>query len=75
MDVLSGTASFIDANTVKLSGPAGNETVTADNIVIAVGTKPAESPKVPVNGRTIVNSDQILELQELPKTLIVVGGG
>jgi NAD(P) transhydrogenase len=42
---------------------------------IAVGTKPADSPKVPINGRTIVNSDQILALPELPRTLIVVGGG
>ena len=43
--------------------------------MIATGTKPAESPKVPLNGRTIVNSDQILQMANLPKTLIVVGGG
>jgi NAD(P) transhydrogenase len=40
-----------------------------------VGTKPATSDKVPVNGRTIVNSDQIMGLDALPKSLIVVGGG
>jgi len=40
-----------------------------------VGTKPAISDKVPVNGKTIVNSDQILGLDALPKTLVVVGGG
>jgi NAD(P) transhydrogenase len=43
--------------------------------VIATGTKPAVSPTVPVNGQTIVNSDQILEIPAIPKTLIVVGGG
>jgi NAD(P) transhydrogenase len=43
--------------------------------VIATGTKPATSPKVPVNGRTIINSDHILDMSETPKTLIVVGGG
>jgi NAD(P) transhydrogenase len=37
--------------------------------------EPATSSKVPINGRTIVNSDQILDLPELPKSLIVVGGG
>jgi NAD(P) transhydrogenase len=43
--------------------------------VIAVGTQPAFSPKVPINGRNIINSDQVLNLPTLPKTLIVVGGG
>jgi NAD(P) transhydrogenase len=40
-----------------------------------VGTRPAASPTVPVNGRTIVNSDQILDLPTLPSSLVVVGGG
>ena len=40
-----------------------------------MGTKPAGSPKVPINGRTIINSDQVLDLPKLPRTLIVVGGG
>ncbi len=40
-----------------------------------MGTKPAASDKVPVNGKSIINSDQILGLDALPKTLIVVGGG
>jgi NAD(P) transhydrogenase len=47
----------------------------ADGIVIATGTKPAVSPHVPLNGRTIIDSDQILQMAEIPKTLIVVGGG
>ena len=44
-------------------------------IIIATGTKPAVSPTVPLNGRTIMNSDQILLMAEIPRTLIVVGGG
>ncbi len=44
-------------------------------IIIATGTKPAASTKVPLNGRTIVNSDQIMQMPDIPKTLIVVGGG
>ncbi|MGA8529105.1 MAG: Si-specific NAD(P)(+) transhydrogenase, partial [Acidobacteriaceae bacterium] len=50
-------------------------TYEADNIVIAVGTRPASSPKVPMNGSTIINSDQVLDLPDLPKSLMVVGGG
>src|SRR5260370_35076658 len=44
-------------------------------IIIAPGSKPANSPRVPLNGRTIVNSDQIMQMADIPKTLIVVGGG
>ena len=44
-------------------------------MLIATGTKPAASDKVPINGRSIINSDQVLELPNLPKTMIVVGGG
>src|SRR6202041_2031658 len=41
----------------------------------STGTKPAHPPRVPINGLSIVNSDQVLELPSLPKSLIVVGGG
>jgi NAD(P) transhydrogenase len=75
IEVLTGIASFKTPNSVVVANSRGSNEVTADKIVIATGTKPAQSDKVPINGRTIVNSDQILELQELPRTLMVVGGG
>ena len=75
VDVITGVATFVDDHHVKVTGVRGENMLEADKVVIAVGTRPATSPKVPINGRTIINSDQILELQNLPKTLIVVGGG
>ncbi|HUY81390.1 MAG TPA: Si-specific NAD(P)(+) transhydrogenase [Acidobacteriaceae bacterium] len=75
VDVMTGVASFVDDHHVKVTGGRGENILEAENIVIAVGTRPADSPKVPINGRTIINSDQIMELQALPKTMIVVGGG
>src|ERR1700744_10941 len=75
VDVLTGAASFADPNTLRVEGLRGTNTYKAEKIVIAVGTKPASTPKVPINGKTIINSDQVMELPELPKTLIVVGGG
>jgi NAD(P) transhydrogenase len=75
IDVLPGVASFEDTNHVKVTNEGGTQTYEAKNIIIATGTKPADSPRVPVNGHSIVNSDQILELPNLPKSLIVVGGG
>jgi NAD(P) transhydrogenase len=75
VDVITGIASFVDSTHVRIDGLNGSVVHEAGRIVIAVGTKPANSTKVPINGRTIINSDQILDLQTLPKTLIVVGGG
>jgi NAD(P) transhydrogenase len=60
---------------MRVESPQGETTLEAGQIVIGVGTKPAVSEKVPVNGKTIINSDQILGLEALPKSLIVVGGG
>jgi NAD(P) transhydrogenase len=75
VEVIVGTASFEDAKHVRVSSSRGSSVYGAENILIAVGTTPAASSKVPINGRTIINSDQVLDLPELPKTLIVVGGG
>jgi NAD(P) transhydrogenase len=75
IDVLSGSAAFEDATHVRVANENGSMVYEAAKIILATGTKPASSPKVPINGRSIVNSDQVLDLPELPKTLIVVGGG
>jgi NAD(P) transhydrogenase len=75
VDVLTGIASFVDPNHVRVEGLNGSQIYQAQRIILAVGTKPASSPKVPINGRTIINSDQVLDLPALPRTLIVVGGG
>jgi NAD(P) transhydrogenase len=75
IEVVNGVARFEDDHHVRVEGARGSNTYEADNIVIAVGTRPASSPAVAVNDRTIINSDQVLDLLDLPKSLIVVGGG
>jgi NAD(P) transhydrogenase len=75
IEMLVGVASFEDATHVKVTNSRGSSIYEAANILIATGTKPASSPKVPINGTTIVNSDLVLNLKELPKTMIIVGGG
>lgn len=75
IDVVHGAASFVDPHHVHVAGPQTDTTLEADRIILAVGTKPAISSKVLVDGRSIVNSDQILDLPELPRSMIVVGGG
>jgi NAD(P) transhydrogenase len=75
VDLLHGRGSFLDANHVLVDNGTGRNQLEGANILIATGTKPAVNAKVPVNGRTIIDSDQILDMTQLPKTLIVVGGG
>ena len=75
IEMLSGIAGFVDPHVVRVSNSHGSVDYQAENVVIATGTKPAVSSKVQINGRTILNSDQILQMPDIPKTLIVVGGG
>jgi NAD(P) transhydrogenase len=75
VEMLVGIASFVDENHIRVTNSRGTNVYQAANVLISTGTKPAASDKVPINGRTIINSDQVLDLPDLPKTLIVVGGG
>jgi len=75
IEVLTGYATFIDPHSVRVTSTLGVADIKAENFIIATGTKPAASSKVPINGRTIINSDQVLDMREIPRTLIVVGGG
>jgi NAD(P) transhydrogenase len=75
IEMLTGVASFVDPTHVKVTNSKGATVYEAKNILIATGTKPASSPKVPINGTTIINSDLVLNLVNLPKTMIIVGGG
>src|SRR5246127_889377 len=75
IDMLVGVASFEDVTHIKVANSRGSQVYEGNNILIGTGTKPACSPKVPINGRTIINSDLVLDLVNLPKTMIIVGGG
>jgi len=75
VEVMIGRASFLGPTQVRVENSRGQSDLEAPIVIIATGTKPAVSSTVPVNGRTIVNSDQIMQIPDIPKTLIVVGGG
>ena len=75
IDVIHGLARFSDPGTIHVEGIGTDATLESPRIILAVGTKPATSDRVPINGTTIVNSDMIMNLPKLPRTLIVVGGG
>ena len=77
VSVLDGTARFGDPQTVMVADSDGRErSVTAERIVIAVGSVPDHPPDVDFNGRTILDSDDIvLRLETIPDSLVVVGAG
>ena len=76
IDVLKGVGSFIDKNTIKITDKAGKETtVNSDNVIIATGSKPTPLPFAPFDKKRIISSTEALELKEVPKHLIIVGGG
>ena len=75
VEMITGVARFKDPHVLEIEGVKGVSECHAGHIIIATGTKPATSSKVPINGKTIINSDQILDMPQIPKTLIVVGGG
>ena len=76
VSVLPGTARFADPHTVRVeTGDGTSRLIRGEKIVIAVGTKPARPGSVDFDGETIVDSDQILNIQRVPASMVVVGAG
>ena len=74
IDTYTGMGSFVDANTVKIAGEK-TENITGKNIVIATGSKPSSIPGIAIDKKRVITSTEALELKEIPKHLIVIGGG
>lgn len=69
--VITGEAKFTSAKELSV----GDQTVTADHIVIATGSAPVELPFMPFDGETVVSSDHAIGFDAVPEKLVVVGGG
>jgi len=75
VSLLQGQAAFRDPHTLELHNEQGTSTVTAEYILIAVGTRPTKPPGISLDGETILDSDSILSLKKMPRSLTVVGAG
>jgi NAD(P) transhydrogenase len=74
--LISGSARFVDPHTLAVTDDGTERRVTGDKIVIGTGSRPARTPGVAFDGRTILDSDDIvLRLDRIPSTLVVVGAG
>lgn len=75
VDLLFGTASFVDPHRLVIRSVKETVEHTADYIVIAVGTEPARPAHIPFDDESVIDSDGLLTLKRLPSSLTIIGGG
>jgi dihydrolipoamide dehydrogenase len=76
VDVLTGVGSFIDKNTISVKDAAGAvNTITTKNVIIATGSKPNFFPGMEPDKKRIITSTEALSMTEIPKKMLVIGGG
>lgn len=73
--IYHGVGKFVSANDVEVHSEKGIEKLTGEFIVIATGARPVAPKHLAINGKTILDSNCILEMKSVPKTLVVLGGG
>lgn len=75
IDVYAGTGSFIDKNTIKITSEAEEKQIKTAKVIIATGSKPSTLPFAKIDKKRIITSTEALSLKEVPKHMIVIGGG
>ena len=76
VDTFNGTATLTDRNTISVSKSDGTtEQLQAKNVVIATGSEPAEPPVFEIDENQVLTTTGVLNLTELPESLLIVGGG
>ncbi|MEP1095763.1 MAG: NAD(P)/FAD-dependent oxidoreductase, partial [Cyclobacteriaceae bacterium] len=74
IDVFHGMGSFVDKNTIEIVGKK-KQKITAEKVIIATGSKPASLPFIKLDKDRVITSTEALELKEIPKHMIIIGGG
>ena len=74
IDVYKGLGSFINKNKIKISGEQTEE-IETDKVIIASGSKPASLTGIEIDKKRIITSTEALSMTEVPKNLIIIGGG
>ena len=76
IDVLTGVGSFVDKNTILVTAADGtSQEVKTKKTIIATGSKPMAIPSIPIDKDRIITSTEALNLKEVPKHMVVIGGG
>jgi dihydrolipoamide dehydrogenase len=74
IEVFHGMGSFLNKNTIQIDGKK-KQKITAEKVIIATGSKPANLPFIKLDKDRVITSTEALELTEVPKHMIVIGGG
>lgn len=75
IQIMEGEASFLNDFEVQVRNKEGVQVVTADKFIISTGAEPVEIPSAPFDGQWVINSKQALSLEEIPSSILIVGGG
>lgn len=76
IDVIKGRARLVDPHTIEIDTGKAIKTVTAENIVIAVGSEPAEVPAFNVDHKKVITSNEIMDFSRpMPKSIVIIGSG
>ena len=75
VEVIRGRASFVDPHTVLVEGLQSRRRLSVDKVLVAVGTRASDPPGLAPDGKTIMTSDHVLDIDNLPRNLAVVGAG
>ncbi|MBR4434520.1 MAG: dihydrolipoyl dehydrogenase [Clostridia bacterium] len=73
--VIKGFGRIADAHTLSVEGENGVEDISFDKLILATGSAPARPPIPGIDGKNIVTSDEILTMNELPESFVIIGGG
>ncbi|WP_421894006.1 dihydrolipoyl dehydrogenase [Marinoscillum sp.] len=75
IDVYQGVGSFKDKHTILVKSEKEEQEITSDKIIIATGSKPSSLPFIKLDKQRVITSTEALELKEVPKHMIIIGGG
>ena len=75
VEVVQGRASFVDAHTVTVTGPDGTSEIAFEQAIIAAGSRAVHLPFIPHEDPRVWDSTDALELRDIPKKLLLIGGG
>lgn len=74
IDVYHGLGSFVNKNTIRISGKEEKQ-IETDKVIIATGSKPSTLPGIEIDKKRIITSTEALNLKEVPKHMVIIGGG
>ena len=75
IEIFAGRASFVDPHHIKIAKPNDSLVIEADKVLVACGTRPARPSHIPFDAKTVFDSDEILQIEKIPRSMVVIGAG